>query len=166
MTLPSRIFLIGLPGAGKSTVGDYLARELNYVFQDLDTLIEKQASSSIAEIVEKEGEDFFRKREAEQLRLLKDKKIVVATGGGTPCFYEGMSWMNENGFTLFLNPPLETIISRVRKEKHRPLIGDDPETYLKTVLKKRMALYRQAEMESHLSEPYEILAELLSFFPT
>ena len=141
-----------------------MAKEFNYSFQDLDTLIEKKSGRSITEIFRKEGEEVFRKIESEQLRLLKDEKIVVATGGGAPCFHDGINWMNENGFTLFLNPPLETIISRIRKEKQRPLIGEDAKKSLKGLLEKRISSYKQAGMESDLSEPCEILAELLNSF--
>ena len=164
MTLPSRIFLVGLPGVGKSTVGAYLAKELGYSFQDLDALIEEVTGRPISEIFEREGEQYFRKLEAEQLRSLNNKKIIVATGGGTPYFHNGINWMNENGFTIFLNPPLETIISRIKREEHRPLIGDDAKNSLTVLLEKRITSYKQAGMESSLSEPYEILAELLNSF--
>ena len=164
MTFPSRIFLVGLPGSGKSTVGAYLAKALNYTFQDLDDQIEKVAGRSIADIFEREGEDYFRKREATQLRQMMDEKMVVATGGGAPCFLDGMKWMNENGFTIFLNPPLETSVERISKEAHRPLIGDAPEETLRNLLSKRMPHYRQAKMESSLMESCEILAELKNLF--
>ena len=163
MTLPTRIFLVGLPGAGKSTVGEYLAKELNYSFYDLDTRIEREVSKTIAEIFEENGEPYFRKIESEQLLQLGHEKIVVATGGGTPCFYDNMNWMCQNGLTIFLNPGLEIISHRISKQAHRPLIGEDKEKSLKELLKKRIPLYNQAGMESNLSEPREIMDELLIF---
>ncbi|MCP4459856.1 MAG: shikimate kinase [Cytophagales bacterium] len=164
MTPPSRIFLVGLPGSGKSTVGRHLAKELNYSFQDLDLIIEKQIGRSIADIFDREGEEYFRKIEADQLRLLAHDKVIVATGGGTPCFHNSMSWMNDSGLTVFLNPPIDVIVSRIEKESHRPLIGSDVKKSIEYLLEKRIESYNQAEMESGLSEPCEILAELQNFF--
>lgn len=164
MTFPSRIFLVGLPGSGKSTVGAYLAKALNYTFQDLDAEIEEVAGRSIADIFEEEGEEYFRKLEATQLRQMTDEKMVISTGGGAPCFLDGMKWMNENGFTIFLNPPFDTIVERISKEAHRPLIGDDPEETLINLLSKRMPHYRQAKMEASLMTPCEILTKFRNFF--
>ncbi len=164
MTLPSRIFLIGLPGSGKSTTGTFLAKELNYSFLDMDRLIEKETEMPIAEIFENEGEDYFRQIETKQLRQVKSKNLVVATGGGAPCFHNNMQWMNEHGFTLFLNPPIETIVARVASESHRPLIGKNAEKSLNNLLLKRASSYSQAGMESDRSEPCEVMAELLNYF--
>ena len=164
MTLPSRIFLIGLPGAGKSTVGDFIAKEIDYRFVDLDHEIEKSQDRSISEIFENKGESHFRKIESKLLRQTPVGNVVLATGGGAPCFYNNMDWMNENGFTIFLNPPLEIIISRLTNQVHRPLIGDSPKEAINNLFRKRIALYQQAGMESVKTNPFEVLAELHIFF--
>jgi shikimate kinase len=162
--MPSRIFLVGLPGAGKSTVGTYLAKELNYSFLDLDGLIEKEEGRTITNIFSEDGEAAFRMKESDSLRKLLGQKIVVATGGGAPCFHNNMQWLNENGFTVFLNPPIQVIIDRISKETHRPLMESNPDRKLKELIAERKKFYSQSGMESGLSEPYEILAELLQIF--
>ena len=164
MILPSRIFLIGLPGAGKSTVGKYIAREIDLDFIDLDHEIEKSQGQSIGEIFEIEGESHFRKIESKLLHQTTVDNVIVATGGGAPCFNNNIDWMNENGFTIFLNPPMETIISRVSQQAHRPLIGDSPQKSIKNLYEKRLALYQQAGMESNKEDPCGVLAELHNFF--
>lgn len=164
MRIPLRIFLIGLPGAGKSTVGEHLASELTYSFFDLDEQIELKTGQTITEIFKEKSETYFRELEANQLRKMTKENMVVATGGGTPCFHKNMSWMNETGFTVFLNPPIEVIVERILKEDHRPLISGDVEGSLKKLLEKRVNLYEQAQMESRLSTPGKILVKLLNTF--
>lgn len=153
-----------MPGSGKSTFGKYLAAELEYTFFELDQRIESAEKKTIAEIFTKKGEEYFRKIEAEQLRLLTEEKCVVSAGGGTPCFHQNLDWMNKTGFTVFLNPPIEVIAERVSKETHRPLMGRDVKQSLNDLFEKRIAIYKKARMESGLSEPRKILAELINLF--
>ena len=164
MTFPNRIFLVGLPGAGKSTVGQYLAKELTYSFCDLDQIIEKNDGRLITRIFSEDGEASFRLKEKDALRSISQEKVVVATGGGAPCFHENMKWMNDNGFTVFLNPSIETIVERIIEETHRPLMQGDPKKKLLELLSSREVYYKQSGMESSQSDPCEILAELLHFF--
>jgi shikimate kinase len=105
-----RIYLIGLPGSGKTTLGKELAAALNYSFLDLDDLI-KTEHGSIEEIFRIKGENYFRKieREALILTLLKEK-VVIACGGGTPCYFNNMDWMKWNGKTVYLRRSIEAII--------------------------------------------------------
>jgi shikimate kinase len=127
-----KIFLTGMPGCGKSTFGRKVARELNLDFIDLDKEIIKKEKLSIAEIFELKGEDHFRKIESE---LLKDISIandnfVLATGGGAPCFYDNMDFMNEQGHTVFIDTPIDTLLERLSLSgiNKRPLIkkmGED-----------------------------------------
>jgi shikimate kinase len=163
MSLPARIFLVGLPGAGKSTVGKYIAAELGYTFIDLDERIETIAGQTIHDIFEQEGEERFREYERDALRAITDEKVVVATGGGAPCFHGNMDWMNAYGLTVFLNPPLDIILARIAHETHRPLLKGDSKEKMEELMEKREKFYKKSRMESGRIEPCEILAELLHF---
>jgi shikimate kinase len=164
MNLPERIFLVGLPGAGKSTVGKFLAKELNYTFIDLDQVIEEREGNTISSIFSQQGEPAFRQLERAALRQQTAPKLIVATGGGAPCFHGNMEWMNTNGFTVFLNPPLQEILHRIAHETHRPLMQGDAAKKLQELLAKRKPFYDMNGMESGLLDPCEILTELLQLF--
>lgn len=164
MKFPSKIFLIGLPGSGKTTVGKYLADEFSYAFIDLDDQIENTVGKSVTEIFEEEGEARFRLLEKDALRDTPNENVVVSTGGGAPIFHENMGWMNANGFTVFLNPSLEEIIGRIHMETHRPLLAEDPVSKLRKLSEERLHIYKKAGLESSQSEPCEILTELHNFF--
>ncbi|MFN5829806.1 MAG: shikimate kinase, partial [Bacteroidota bacterium] len=88
------VYLTGFMGSGKTTVGKKLAAQLNYTFIDLDSYIEKQEGRSISELFNEHGENYFREVEHQCLQtLLKLEKLVIACGGGTPCFYDAMQQM-------------------------------------------------------------------------
>lgn len=147
-----KIFLIGLPGSGKTYWVKTLAKKLKCGGYDLDNLVELSEEKTINEIFEEDGEAFFRKAEAEVLRWFVQKKIyVLATGGGTPCFHQNMDWMNSQGLTIWLNEPLSLIASRLFAEKaHRPLIKDlddvGIEKFLSDKLEERKPYYSQAKL--------------------
>lgn len=164
MSFPSRLFLIGLPGSGKTTMGKELAKELAYTFIDLDDRIVSSAGKSIAEIFTQDGEERFREIERDELRKIVGERCVIATGGGAPCFHRNMDWMQANGFTVYLNPMLEIIAERVADDTNRPLISGDPLETLQNLLEKRKSFYQQAGMESDHVEPCELLVELRNFF--
>ncbi len=121
-----KIFLIGMMGSGKSFCSKKLAKKLKIQAYDLDRVIEMTEDLTIAEIFEEEGEAYFRKEEAKILRWFGEKKsFVLATGGGAPCFYDNMEWMNQNGITIWLNEPVNVLVERLKSEKNqRPLIKD------------------------------------------
>jgi shikimate kinase len=120
-----KIFLIGYMGSGKSTVGKKLAKLLNYDFLDHDELIEKAVGKSVYEIFNEDGEDRFREMEHNMLISLMSKdNVVISTGGGTPCHYNNMELMNENGLTIYLKMSANTLVSRLRSAKtDRPLVS-------------------------------------------
>src|SRR5436189_5502924 len=93
-----KIFLIGMPGAGKSTLGRPLAAALNLPFVDLDKEIEKHEQKSIPEVFELRGEDYFRKSESTLLKSWAEsnRSFVLATGGGAPCFHDGIEVINKH----------------------------------------------------------------------
>lgn len=146
-----RIFLLGFMGSGKSHWGKIWADVSGIPFIDLDTRIEKATGMLIADLFEKEGEDHFRKQEALQLRETGcTPKAIISTGGGTPCYYENMGWMNRNGVTLFLQASPAYILSKVMLEKEkRPLLKklNDAELlfFIEKTLEDRMPYYMQAQ---------------------
>ncbi|MEM8568250.1 MAG: shikimate kinase [Bacteroidota bacterium] len=111
----ARIFLIGMPGSGKSTLGARVAGQVGLSFYDLDMLIEAEERCSIPEIFERKGEQHFRETERDLLQstIKSSDHFLMATGGGTPCFYDNLSRMNDAGFTVFIDTPITTIVKRL-----------------------------------------------------
>jgi len=147
-----KIFLIGMPGSGKTTLGKELAAHLMVDFVDLDAEIEKTEQTSISEIFRQEGEEYFRLLEA---RLLREwagspRAFVMATGGGAPCFHKGMETINERGISIFLDFPVPVLMERVKYNQERPLLLTADETELKEKLERmrnqRLDCYRQAKI--------------------
>lgn len=145
-----KIFLIGMMGAGKTYWAQKMAKWNKCVGYDLDALIEMNEEKTIAEIFEEEGEEYFRKVEAKILRWFNEKKkFIIATGGGTPCFQENMSWMKKDGLVIWLDPSLEVLVNRLSLEKQqRPLIAslNDNEiaAFIENKLVERHSYYAQA----------------------
>lgn len=124
-TMNTRIYLIGMMGSGKSYWAGRLAEYYAVPAIDLDALIEAEAGKTIAEIFAQDGEDAFRQLES---RLLKEALpaggFVVATGGGAPCFYDNMNFMQSNGVAVWLNPSIDELLNRLEQEaEKRPLIA-------------------------------------------
>lgn len=145
-------FLTGFMGSGKSYWGQKWAAANGYTFVDLDEVIEKAEGKTIADIFEIKGEDYFREIEATHLRSFGDaKNTIVACGGGTPCFYENMQWMNEHGTTIYLLTTASQILDRVLAEQDkRPLIKKmNPGEllfFIEQKLKERTSFYNQAKL--------------------
>jgi len=145
-----KIFLVGMPGSGKTTLGKQLAEHLRVDFVDLDAEIEKAEQKSISDIFSQQGEDYFRLLESRLLRewAASSSAFVMATGGGAPCFLKGMDVINEYGISIFLDCPVTELIRRVRKNKERPLLlaSDDSElkARLDRMLSGRKDCYEQA----------------------
>ncbi len=123
---PTRIYLTGFMGCGKSTVGPLLARRLGYTFLDLDTLIERQAGRSIPEIFAEGGEPAFRRLERDALRQTATlNAYVIATGGGALVSVDNLSWALRNGRVVYLQVSLDELVRRLAPEAtHRPLLQD------------------------------------------
>jgi shikimate kinase len=147
----AKVFLIGYMGSGKSTAGSNLAGKLSYQFIDLDLLIEKENGMSIPQLFSTKGESEFRAIEHNTLKKLIEKdNIVVACGGGTPCYYNNMEMMNNNGSTVYLKLSSDALFSRLKDEKtKRPIIAnktdDDLKSFIKRQLEKREDFYHQAQ---------------------
>ncbi|MBC7720613.1 MAG: shikimate kinase [Pedobacter sp.] len=146
----SKIFLIGMMGSGKSYWAQQIAASTHFDWMDLDAEIEKENAMTIKEIFETEGEKSFRLKEKMALhQLAKHKNIIIATGGGAPCFYDNITWMNANGITIFINESIEILVQRLRGEKsQRPLISSssdkDLHNFLENKLADRLPFYSQA----------------------
>ena len=146
-----KLFLLGMMGSGKSYWAQRIAEKTKMNWIDLDQQIEKDTSMTIREIFAAKGEDFFREKERDALReLSKYDNIIIATGGGTPCFHNNMQWMNEQGITIWIDEEINILAERLRKEKeHRPLIKDlsDEELhgFLYRKLTERSPFYLQAK---------------------
>lgn len=147
-----KIFLIGMPGSGKTTLGRELASHLMIDFVDLDCEIEKSQQKSIAEIFRQQGEAHFRLVESRLLRewAASAKHFVMATGGGAPCFHRGMEIINAYGLSIFLDCRVPTLVDRVRQNRERPLLLAEDDEELKDRLSRmraeRLDCYRQARI--------------------
>lgn len=149
-----RVFLIGLPGAGKTTLGKELALQLNVPFVDLDTAIEAGERQSVTGIFNEKGEAAFRDLERYylNLQLAAGLDFVMATGGGTPCFHDNLNQMNAAGITVFLDVPAREIIRRMELSQtdSRPLLADVRRDELKDRIEflrtQRLPFYRQAHV--------------------
>jgi shikimate kinase len=148
----ARIFLIGMMGAGKTTLGRQLASRLGYTFLDLDDLIEQREGRSIAELFEQEGQERFREKEREALEAVVQQymHVVVATGGGTPCFFDNIDFINRHGTSVFLDVPVEEITQRLSASdlSLRPLLAgkslEEVNGFIAKILAERRAFYEQA----------------------
>ena len=138
------IILIGFMGSGKTCVGEYLAKQLAYGFQDTDQLIEEKTRDSINNIFSIHGEEYFRDLETDLLKemvpVLED--TVLSTGGGLPIREENSALLKELGFVVFLKTSKETTIARLQGDSSRPLLqGDELETKVERMLALRTPIY-------------------------
>ena len=146
-----KLYLIGLPGSGKSFLGKKLAEETKIPFIDLDAILEQETGVSIAKIFSEKGEEYFRNLEAVAIsQQSKAPHFVMACGGGTPCFHDNMKFINETGKSIFLNVPVEEIATRLSasEKETRPLLAGTEHLKLTEklthLLQKRIAFYQQA----------------------
>lgn len=146
-----KIFLIGFMGSGKTHWGIQLSEKLNIPFFDLDDKITQFASKAINDIFAEEGEEFFRQTEKDVLHMITDNHdtFVMATGGGTPCYFNNIDFMNRHGTTVWISAPIDTLFERLIKERSsRPLLKNLSDQQLKTyIIKKfsdRKIYYEQA----------------------
>lgn len=147
------VFLIGMPGVGKTYWGKAIAQQYAIDHIDLDAFIETQAGQSIAAIISQEGEERFREIEHQTLLQLVstiDRKTVISLGGGTPCYYQTMTWLNEVGTTIYLRASLPTLLHHLSlsPSEQRPLLSVPNKAMLQTklsqLLNQRKAYYEQA----------------------
>ena len=166
IALPENIFLVGLMGAGKSTVGRILARRLGKRFVDTDHEIEKRNGVTIPVIFEIEGEDGFRRREQEVLAdLAREKDLVLSTGGGIVLKPENREVLRNHGFVVYLNARPELLAERTKHDRTRPLLNvEDPLTRLRELYAVRDPLYREvahAIVETGRGAPQQVVQAIL-----
>ena len=139
------LYLVGMPGAGKSTVGKVLARQLGLPFVDADQEMLKQTGVAIATIFELEGETGFRHRETLLIdQLCRREGILLATGGGAVLTGQNRQILGQTGIVIYLHASLDHLWQRTRHDSRRPLLqADNPRDILKALLDFRDPLYRQ-----------------------
>lgn len=153
-----KLYLIGLPGSGKSVLAKKLSGVLQVPVFDLDECIEMQEGVKISEIFSAKGQEYFRTLEADALRKKSEsKEFVMATGGGTPCFHNNMNFINQAGISIFLDTPLTEIVKRMdgSQRKLRPLLENEPDEKVEQALDKlrlsRLPFYQQANFTINLT---------------
>lgn len=145
-----RIFLIGYMGAGKTTVGKVLSRQLELSFIDLDHYIEGRYHKTVGQLFAEKGEDAFRDIERRMLReVAAFEDVLVSTGGGAPCFFDNIEFMNEAGQTVYLKVSVEELAKRLELCKStRPILkgrsGDELKAFIAESLEKREPFYSKA----------------------
>ena len=158
----SPIFLVGFMGAGKTTVGQSLAKELRYEFIDLDDVIAAQTGKSVQQIFLELGEAEFRRLETDAIRACGNQvRSVVALGGGAYVSKVNRELLREIGKTIWLECPLEVCLRRIRGDQSRPLLGD--EQAMKALLDNRRDAYSQADYAINSSElaPQQLAKEIV-----
>ena len=142
-TLQSNIFLIGPMGAGKTSVGRYLARQLNKDFYDSDEEIEKKTGVSLSWLFDLEGMEGYRQREMNIIDDLSSlSNIVLSTGGGCVETSEVQAFLKQRGVVIYMEVTLETQLNRLKRDKKRPqLQGDNPQDVLVQLWKEREPIY-------------------------
>jgi len=145
MTPKTRIFLVGPMGAGKTTIGRQLAKQLGLRFVDSDQSIESRTGASIPLIFDIEGEAGFRRREKTAIaELTLEEGIVLATGGGAVLDPDNRSYLRQRGFVVYLTAPLDTLVERTTHDRNRPLLQtDNPRERLESLMTQRDPLYRE-----------------------
>lgn len=155
LTNMKNIFLVGMPSSGKSTLGRQLAKAIGYKFVDMDELIERHENQTIPEIFKWKGENHFREVESVILKqFTPNQKLVIATGGGVPCFFDNMDFIKANGTSVFLNVQPEDLFKRIKLSdaNNRPLIdkSNNNQALLEDIKKRydtRLPFYMRADIK-------------------
>ena len=146
-----RIILVGYMGSGKTTVGKALSKETGMMFYDLDWYIESRMRKSVSQIFAEKGEEGFRKIEYNMLHEVAEfEDVIISCGGGTPCFFDNMDYLNQQGDVVYLKASPETLYKHLLMAKvERPLLKDkSPEeliAYITEHLKGRAPFYEKAK---------------------
>ncbi len=148
-----KIFLIGYMCSGKTTLGKQIAEKLNIPFIDLDREIERNSGKTITSIFQTDGEDSFRQIEKTELsKLIKNQnQFVMATGGGTPCYFNNMDVMKKNGLVIYLNVGVRELVRRnLESPETRPLLRGLNElemlSFINNHLTSRLPYYKKANL--------------------
>jgi shikimate kinase len=165
------IYLIGMMGSGKSTIGPLLAEHLGYSFLDTDTTIEKLVGQSVGEIFQTVGEAEFRQIETQVLaEVSAHLRLIVATGGGIAIERENWNHLHQ-GLVIWLDPPVEILVERLQGDTTRPLLANsaDLQSRLATILAERRHRYAEADIQISIDRNLtteEIIDRILAAIPT
>lgn len=153
-----KLYLVGFMGAGKTTLAKALGRRLDWRVEDLDELVEARERCTVADLFARRGEPYFRGVERDVLRrLLPDRHVVVATGGGTYADADNRALINDNGLSVWLDLPLELALARVPADGRRPLAADRAQ--FEALYHQRRLAYQLAHLRLDASSPVEELVE-------
>lgn len=161
-----RIILIGYMGAGKTTVGKDLAKALGVTFYDLDWYIETRMRKTVKQIFDERGEEGFRQIEHNMLHEVAEfEDVVISCGGGTPCFFDNMEYLNQQGDTVYLQATPEVLHQHLKMGKGvRPLLlnktPEEVDAFIKEQLEYREQFYLKAKhiLDVNLMDSYEKIA--------
>lgn len=146
-----RIIIIGYMGSGKTTVGHALSQDLNLPFYDLDWYIESRMHSTVKEIFDTKGEEGFRRIEHNMLHEVAEfENVIISCGGGTPCFFDNMDYLNQQGETVFLKCTPDVLYQHLKMGKTvRPLLlnktPEEVREFINVQLKEREPFYNKAK---------------------
>jgi len=162
-----RIILVGYMGSGKTTVGKALSKETGMMFYDLDWYIESRMRKSVSQIFAEKGEEGFRKIEYNMLHEVAEfEDVIISCGGGTPCFFDNMDYLNQQGDVVYLKATPETLYKHLLMAKvERPLLkGKSPEEligYITEHLKERAPFYEKAKytLDVNVLDEYDKIKE-------
>ena len=166
----NRIFLIGYMGSGKTTIGKLVAAKLGYGFVDMDVHIESKQFKTVSQIFADKGELEFRRLEQLCLHEVAEfDNVIIATGGGAPCFFDNMDYMNSNGLTVYLKLSAEELAERLEAigGNKRPLLanrkGEELRMFIAEGLAKREPFYEKAaySLSGSIEDTVEEICELI-----
>ncbi|MBL4625288.1 MAG: shikimate kinase [Flavobacteriales bacterium] len=167
-----RVFLLGFMGSGKSSIGKKLASKMKLSFIDLDRFIEKEIGCTVQDAFALHGEQYFREKEADALDAVSTKEnVVIALGGGTPCFENNMELITKSGISVYLHMDRTDLYNRLSKNRgNRPLLlslnENELEAYVSSSLDAREEFYNQATIKigakDFNAEKYSALIEEIS----
>ncbi|MBP7768109.1 MAG: shikimate kinase [Prevotella sp.] len=147
----SRIIIVGYMGSGKTTVGKALSREMGLPFYDLDWYIESRMHKTVKQIFDEVGEEGFRRIERSMLHEVAEfENVIISCGGGTPCFFDNMDYINQQGETVYLKCTPKVLHSHLKMGKTvRPLLlnktSDEVDAFIKEQLERREPFYKKAK---------------------
>jgi shikimate kinase len=156
MTPKDLVFIWGMPGSGKTTLGKKLAKQLNYDWIDSDNYIENAEGKSVSEIFDKHGEEYFRELEKKSLgEFLNLNKVLISCGGGFPVFNENNKTMLENGFCIYLKAELGLLNKRlIENNSKRPLLSGSNEgailIKLTEIFENRKEIFETAHLQINI----------------
>ena len=161
-----KFFLVGMPGSGKSRMAKFISSVTDFHYKDLDDEIERIEGKSIKEIFKNNSETYFRNKETEILKKIieKDKNLIIATGGGTPCFNKNIDLINKSGLSIFLNTSLDVLVERISRKDKRPLFNNkDVEETVKKMFEERIKFYSKSRYHVTKNNRDKVLSIINSY---